>query len=71
MMARWIDENSIEYVIACTYAESKGYLFNSFFGWRKTRKNMAKVTLSKHGWEIVDQMVRYYKIFVENNDKKY
>lgn len=70
MMTRWIDENSVEYVIACTYAESKGYLFNSLFGWKETKKNMAKITLSKHGWETVDQMVKYYKTFVEKDIDK-
>lgn len=66
MITRCLNENSIEYTIASTYASGKGRIFEMFFGWRSTDKNgMAKFILNRKGWEIVDEMVEYYHRYVE------
>ena len=65
METRILNVNSIEYVIASTYATGKGRLFEMFFGWRCTKGENAKIVLSKKGWAEVDEMIDYYKKFVE------
>ncbi len=58
--------DTIEYLITGTYAEAKGYLFNLFFGWRKTDSNdMAYFYMSNKDWEIIDIKIRYYYTFVK------
>lgn len=69
MTTKWIDENSVEYVIAIAYAESKGYFYNVFFGWRQSRDGMARIILSKHGWKHVDELKRYYEVFCYKEPK--
>lgn len=68
MISRILDDNSIEYVVAVTYASAKGRLFEMFFGWRGCRGNYSRVVLSKKGWARVDEMVRYYHTFCEKKD---
>ena len=68
MITRWIDNNTIEYVITSTYTEGKSYIFNMFFGWRQTRENNAKFVLSKKDWEKIDVMIRYYNRFVKKTE---
>ena len=68
METRWLHQDSIEYIIAETYAHAKGYLFEMFFGWRKTTSNgMSKMVLTRRGWKKVDEMVKYYKVFHKNS----
>jgi len=68
METRWIHEDSVEYVIASTYAKSKSYLFQSFFGWRQTKSDgMARFVLTKRGWKMVDESIKYYYTFVKKD----
>lgn len=69
MITRWVNQNTVEYVITSTYAEGKGYLFNLFFGWRQTHKDNARFTLSRKDWKIIDEMIEYYYTFVKPIDK--
>lgn len=67
MISKWLDENSIEYVLAITYAESKGRLFEMFFGWRCSRKDgRSRIVLPKKGWATVAEMTQYYNTFCKN-----
>lgn len=67
MISKWLDENSIEYVLAITYAESKGRLFEMFFGWRCSRKDgRSRIVLPKKGWATVAEMAQYYHTFCNN-----
>lgn len=66
MITKWLDENTIEYVIACTYAHGKGYIFEMFYGWRKSKDGMSCIILSKRDWKIVEYMTEYYKKFCKN-----
>lgn len=68
MITKWIDINTIEYVITSTYTEGKSYIFNSFFGWRQTREDKAKFVLSKRDWEKIDVMIKYYYRFVKKTE---
>jgi hypothetical protein len=68
MITKWIDNDTLEYVITSTYTEGKSYIFNSFFGWRKTREGKAKFVLSKRDWEKIDVMIRYYNRFVKKTE---
>lgn len=66
MITRYLNENSIEYTIASTYASGKGFIFEMFFGWRHTDKNgIVKFILSRKGWQVVDEMIEYYHRYVE------
>ncbi len=65
MITRWVNINSIEYVIASTYAQGKGYIFEMLFGWRKTRGEDAKFVFCKKDWENIDTMIKYYNTFVK------
>ena len=68
MIAKWLDVDSIEYVVASTYASGKGRLFELFFGWRRTNKfNMAQMVFSKKDWIRIDEMVCYYYTFCVKN----
>lgn len=67
METRWLNINSIDYVIASSYAAGKGYLFEMFFGWRKTRNENCKMVFSKKDWKTIDTMKKYYNTFVKNN----
>ena len=68
METRWLHQDSIEYIIAETYAHAKGYLFEIFFGWRKTTSNgMSKIVLTRRGWKKVDEMIKYYEVFHKNS----
>ncbi len=64
METRFLNENSIEYVIASAYSQGKGYLFELFFGWRGTKKETAKMVFSRKDWQNIDTMVKYYNKFV-------
>ena len=67
MISKWLDENSIEYVLAITYAESKGRLFEMFFGWRGSRKDgRSRIVLPQKGWATVAEMAQYYHTFCDN-----
>ena len=69
MISRKYHINSIEYLITNTWAEAKGYLFNIFFGWRRTdSNNYATFFLSKKDWENIDIKIKYYYTFVEKRD---
>lgn len=64
METRWLHQDSIDYIIAVTYSHGRGRLFEAFFGWRQTKKDgMSKIVLSHRGWEKVDEMIAYYKVF--------
>lgn len=68
METRWLHQDSIDYIIAETYASAKGRLFEMFFGWRQTKKDgMSKIILTRRGWKIVDEMIEYYKVFHKNS----
>lgn len=67
MIERWINTNSIEYVITSSYTDGKGYLFNLFFGWRRTHNEEALFSLSKKDWKTIDTMIKYYHIFIDKN----
>lgn len=67
MTARWYNENSIESVIASTFARGKGRLFEMFFGWRENRKGENKFVFSDNDWEQIDEEIEYYKKFVKNS----
>ena len=67
MISKWLDENSVEYVLAITYAEGKGRLFEMFFGWRGSYKNgLSRVVLPQKGWATVAEMAQYYRTFCNN-----
>lgn len=71
MIAKWLDDNSIEAVIAFTYASAKGFIFEMFFGWRQTKHDKVKFLFSKRDWKNIDTMVKYYYKYVnkeENNE---
>lgn len=71
MITRWLNENSMEYVIAFTYASGKGRLFEMFFGWRETNKDgNCKMIFSKKDWEKIDSSIEYYHKFIEKNNFK-
>ena len=42
MITRWYSDDSIEGLLAATYAEGKSFLFQMFFGWREARKSEMK-----------------------------
>ena len=66
MITRWLNENSIEYIIAFTYASGKGFLFEMFFGWRGTDKNdNCKMIFSKKDWQNIDASIKYYYKFIK------
>lgn len=68
MEIRILQENSLEYLIAITYAEAKGFLFEMFFGWRGTDKDgNAKIILTKKGWIAVEEKIKYYNKFIKNS----
>ena len=64
MITRWYNEDSIEAVLASTYAGGKGYLFEMFFGWRENRKGESRFVFSRKDWERIDTAIEYYKKFV-------
>lgn len=72
MISRKYHIDSIEYLITNTWAEAKGYLFNIFFGWRKTdSNNYATFLLSKKDWKNIDIKIKYYNVFIkEKGDKE-
>ena len=58
MITRYLKEDSIEYIIACTYESGKGRIFEKFKKKKKTDKNgIAKFILNHKGWQTVDEMV--------------
>ena len=66
MITRWLNEDSIEYIIASTYASGKGRLFEIYFGWRQTNKDgKARFVFSRKDWEKIDEMIEYYKRFLK------
>lgn len=67
MITRWLHEDSIEYIIALTYARGKGYLFEMFFGWRQTKKGQCRMVFSRKDWEQIDIMVKYYNTYVNKS----
>lgn len=66
MISKWLDENSLEYVLAITCAESKGRLFEMFFGWRCSRNGLSRIVLPQKGWATVAEMTQYYQTFCNN-----
>ena len=67
MIAKWFNNDSIEYIIASAYATGKGRWFGMFFGWRECHKNESKIILSKHDWEEVNDLIEYYNKFVKKS----
>ena len=67
MITRWLPDNSIEYIIASTYASGKGYLFDMFFGWRQTKGGQCRMVFSRKDWKRIDEMVKYYNTFVNKS----
>lgn len=66
MISRKYHVDSIEYLIASTYTEAKSYLFNIFFGWKRTdSNNYATFLLSKKDWNNIDIKIKYYYTFVK------
>jgi len=65
MTSKWLELDSIEYVLASAYSDGKGYLFEAFFGWRQTRqfgqKVCARFVLPNKGWEEIDILKRLYE----------
>lgn len=60
--------DSIEYLITDTYIEGKSFLFNLFFGWKKTdSNNYAFFRLRSKDWEIIDISIKYYYTFVKKD----
>ena len=70
MITRWLHEDSIEYVIASTYASGKGYFFETLFGWRQNKKGNCKMVFSKKDWKKIDEMIEYYNTFVNKDGVK-
>ncbi len=67
MVTKWLNENSVEYVIASAYAQGKGRLFEMFFGWRQTDKNgNCKMIFSRRDWENIDELIEYHNTYVKN-----
>ena len=65
-MNRAYHVDSIEYVITNTYCEAKSFLFNLFFGWRKTdSNNYAHFKMFPKDWEKIDIEIKYYYAFVK------
>lgn len=65
MISRWYNQDSVEHVIASTYASGKGYIFEMFFGWRQNHNNESRFVFSKKDWEKIDTEIKYFKKFVE------
>lgn len=65
MITRWIDIDTIEYVIACSYADGKGFVFSLFFGWREANKYKARFVLGKKDWRAINTMIEYYYKYVK------
>ncbi len=68
MITRWYHEDSIEYVIASTYAQGKGRLFEMFFGWRETYNHECRMVFSANDWENIDECIEYYNEFVREKE---
>ena len=64
MITRWYSDDSIEGLLAATYAEGKSFLFQMFFGWREARKSEMKFVFSRKDWKNIDRKIEYYKKFV-------
>ena len=67
MISKWLDADSIDYLIATAYSAGKGKLFGIFFGWRECNQGKSKITLSKQDWEEIKDLTEYYKNFIEKN----
>jgi len=65
MISRWYNENSIEAVIASTFASGKGRIFEMFFGWRENHKGECRFVFSRNDWEKIDEEIEYYKKFIK------
>lgn len=65
MVTRWLNDDSIEYIIASTYASAKGRLFEIYFGWRQTKEGKARFVFSRKDWERIDEMIEYSKRFLK------
>ena len=65
MITKYFDINSIEYLITDSYVEGKGYIFGMFFGWRRTKNDIAEFLLSKKDWEKIDTEIKYYYTFIK------
>lgn len=63
MTSKWVELDSIEYILASAYSSGKGYLFEMFFGWRQTRKfgECARFVLPNKGWEEINVLKRLYE----------
>lgn len=66
MIAKWINVDSIEYTIACNYADGKGCIFEMFFGWRGIKGDKAKMVFSRKDWKKINTMVEYSKKYLTN-----
>lgn len=69
MITRWYHEDSIEYLIASTYATGKGRLFEMFCGWRGTHNHECKMVFSANDWKNIDESIEYYNKFVAKKEK--
>ena len=66
MKTKWINENTIEYLITSAYCTGKGRLFEMFFGWRCTNKEgNAKFIMSSKDWEKINTLIEYEKRFIK------
>ena len=63
MISRWYHQDSVEAVICFTFASGKGYLFESFFGWRQNRDEKDRFVFSKRDWEKIDTEIAYFYKF--------
>ena len=65
MTSKWLELDSIEYVLASAYSAGKGYLFETFFGWRQTRtfgqKEYARFVLPNKGWDEINVLKKLYE----------
>ena len=66
MISRWLPLYSIDYTIASTYAQGKGFLFEMFFGWRQTNiRNECRMVFSRRDWKKIDEMISFYHTFAD------
>lgn len=62
---RVLNTDTVEYVIASSFASGKGRIFEIFFGWRGVRGEEARFVFSSRDWKRIDEMTAYYYTYVE------
>lgn len=67
MITRWYNEDSIETVIASTYSNGKGYLFEIFFGLRENHNGRCRFVFSEKDWKHIDKNIKNCREYVKNS----